>query len=344
MERNNKVLKKSYIPEQEYHLKLSKIFNNLSFGLSSVGNPSTWMNIHFPKDNERLKNSNYFLNDKKNLIHFTSLKALYSIINEQTLRLYNLNNSNDQYEYNYAANNYGAIYRNQGSNQNDIDLLFNKLKTNAFILSLTECKELYNDFFWQSYADNGRGVAIEFEIVNEPLEWENFYFTKVKYGGLEKIKQAIKEVKKLQAKNHWTEYNLELNPFFALHKKNIEKWRKENEIRILTHNSFLEEFVKYIYNDVKNNGNELIYTQYIKLPLYNMKSLEVNKCRKIPDLKISKIYFGSNINYPNIYPNSGFNDFRNELWHYIVGKFGNILDYKDLIDINELNRKILRKV
>ena len=343
MERENERLKKIQLFEDEFRAKVSKIFKKVPLHIRSIspslGTPSSNINISFPTENEKIINSDYFLNEKKNLIHFTSLKALYSIINEQSLRLYNLNNSNDPHEYNYAAKNYSIIYKNQGYIQKDINLYFNKLKTNAFILSLTESKELYNDSFWKSYADNGRGVAIEFEIVNKSSEWENFYFTKVKYGGLEKLKKVINNVIKLQAKYPSNTYNLELYPFFGLHKTNNERWRQENEIRILTYNSFIKDYEDSIYWDIRFENNDLIETRYFKLPLYSMNALEANKCQKIPDLKIAKIYFGPNINYPSIFPNSGFNDFKNELWHYIYKYFGKILDYKDLIDINEFTRK-----
>jgi hypothetical protein len=160
----------------------------------------------------------------------------------------------------------------------------------------------------------------------------------VKYGALEKIKKAINEVKKLQSRYPQNTYNLEMNSLFGLHKANIIKYNWENEIRILRYDIDIR---KYCY-DVRFYKNNLIQTIYLKLPLFKIdKNVpKEGESQKIPDLKIAKIYFGPNINYPDIYPNRGFNDFKNELWHYIYGKFGNILDYKDLIDINEFFKKM----
>ena len=329
--------------EDDYVAIVKEIFKiailHIGSNSSSIGTLCTNMKISFPEENKYLIGSDYFLNEKNNIIHFTSLKALFSIINERSLRLYNLNNSNDPKEYNYAARHIAKIYENQGFTKELINEQLNVIKTNAFILSFTETKEIYNPKFWELYADGGRGVAIEFEIMNDPLKWENFYYSKVKYGELVKIKTLIIKVINHQANNLNNTYNLDLHQFFGLHKSNIDRWKKENEIRIITYNSFINEYMKQIYRDVRIEKNGLIETMYYKLPLFNNNSPEENKDQRMPDLKIAKIYFGPNINYPSIFPNSGFNDFKNELWHYIYKYFGKILDYKDLIDINEFTRK-----
>jgi len=43
--------------------------------------------------NKKLENSNYYYNNTLEFIHFTSLEALNSILNEGQIRLYNINHS-----------------------------------------------------------------------------------------------------------------------------------------------------------------------------------------------------------------------------------------------------------
>lgn len=75
MKRKIKMPNKFQSPEQEYYKEIDKILTNLPLGLRSSGFPNTEMKIHFPDENKLLSKSDYSLNEKKNLIHFTSLKA-----------------------------------------------------------------------------------------------------------------------------------------------------------------------------------------------------------------------------------------------------------------------------
>src|SRR5258705_14018605 len=49
------------------------------------------------------KGTPYYFNESLDLIHWTSLQNLSSIINNNEIRLYDLNNSEDIQEFNFAA-------------------------------------------------------------------------------------------------------------------------------------------------------------------------------------------------------------------------------------------------
>ena len=161
----------------------------LSFGIKLEGMSSSVahydnapysFNARFPTKNSLLVNTSY-LHTTNRLIHFTSLPVLFSIINEGSIRLYNLNNSNDKNEYSYAAQKLKDVYRLQGdSNQRSIE----KIKEYSFILSCTTDKGLRKPEFWQKYGDKCQGVAIEFEIINNVSDWEYFYCSKIHYDKL----------------------------------------------------------------------------------------------------------------------------------------------------------------
>jgi len=79
--------------------ELLKIFPGLDLDLFKYGNDIEWHNFHFniPACNKNLKNSPYFFKPK-NLVHFTNREALCSILQGQSLRLYNLYNLDDHRE------------------------------------------------------------------------------------------------------------------------------------------------------------------------------------------------------------------------------------------------------
>jgi hypothetical protein len=86
-----------------------------------------------------------------------------------------LNNSNDDKEYSYASEKLSEIYQIQNISKDSVSNYINQIKEWSFILSCTDYKGLYNLDFWKEYGDNGKGIAIEFEIINEVSEWEFFY-------------------------------------------------------------------------------------------------------------------------------------------------------------------------
>jgi len=322
--------------EDEYLKIIEKVFNvsieRISSNSSPFENTSSNITVRFPEDNYRLIKTDYYLNNTNRLLHFTGLKILFSIINEQAIRLYNLNNSNDSEEYTYASENLSLLYEIQGWTKDDIEKYFNRIKDNAFILSTTDIKEYNNTDFWESsYGEYGKGVAIELEIINDPINWKNFFLSTIKYGKIEIIKELLENLKNHQIKNLNNRYDIRLNQFFGLHKSPEEKWIKEKEIRIITFTPeyfFKKEYNKQVYNDIKIKNDTYNQVRYFQLPLYGSNNPKINKYfwDRVPVLKISKIYFGPKLSFKNI----DIYEFIYKLRYYIADKLGYLLAVTDI--------------
>jgi hypothetical protein len=129
--------------------------------------------LQFDFNNKIFNGTSYKLKSNT-FVHFTSLKALHSILNENALRLYCMNSLNDPNEYGYYINEAFIEIGN-----------IDKIKENTFVLSMCYAQELEEDNalnLWRLYGDNGNGVAIVFEI-NLPNvnEVEELFIGKVLY-------------------------------------------------------------------------------------------------------------------------------------------------------------------
>ena len=82
--------------EVEYKESIEKVLN-ISFNISTLASPKLddWIDIKLKINdyNHFLKSTEYYEKPEK-LYHFTNLRVLYSILNERSIRMYNLNNSN----------------------------------------------------------------------------------------------------------------------------------------------------------------------------------------------------------------------------------------------------------
>lgn len=313
--------------ESEFSTLIETSFKLQLEGMSTSASPflngQISFEARFPNKNRNLINSPYLYSNSNKLIHFTSLSSLYSIINEGAIRLYNLHNSNDEDEYIFASKMLENIYHLQGIKGDQLRNHLDKVKEYSFTLSCTTHNGLKSSDFWDEYGDHGRGVAIEFEIINSIDNWEYFYCSKIHYNKLDAFKDLKEKWEQLVALNNHINYHVNLNQFLSLHKSS--KWEKENEIRLLTIYPDLHSgpFESRLYEDFKlNKCNKNI--RYYKLPLCdkNGKFIETDiEQRKefywnlIPKIRISDIYLG-----PNFPKKDVFWEFQNNLKHYIAGK------------------------
>src|SRR5688572_4527890 len=77
------------------------MFKNAPFtGWSQVGNH---FESHLSRYNGAYRESDYFYQGSRTFLHFTKIQFLFSILNAQAFRLYDLNSSTDTSEYEYAA-------------------------------------------------------------------------------------------------------------------------------------------------------------------------------------------------------------------------------------------------
>ncbi|MCI0922596.1 DUF2971 domain-containing protein [Sphingobacterium rhinopitheci] len=249
------------------------------------------INILISEENNFFSKSRYFLKKGlKNPIHFTSLESAEGIINSNNLRLYNLYNMNDPIEFDFSS----RIFNNYLS---DLPTIKENLYSMSFSSGEILDKERFNDQFnqWRLYGDNGYGVCIEFDIINNPINWINFHMSKIQYAKLRKAGSSHSKfgiLKEILNKINPDEYliNFDLSKIFSFHKNVL--YSNEEEIRLLfdarnidAKNLVLTELIKPKYmenNNLINNKN----IRYLELPLIP------TNIETIPYFKISKIIIG----------------------------------------------------
>ena len=250
--------------------------------------------------NDFLNNTKYLNKTDTVLIHFTSLEALFSIINEKSIRMYNMNISNDSKEYAYAFKTFKPLYNFKGLKDEVINNYLSNIKSNLFYLSLTSRSNLDKNELWKKYGKNHQGVAIEFTINNDLFDWQNFYLSNVHYGNnldFKKVKIAWQSIiDKFPINN----FKLDINSLLALNKSKGTKnnnWEEEKEIRlILNHYSINSpiamESDNYIFDDFRTDKNRFNKDiKYFKLPLFT-EPVNPSLKQEFPHIKISNIYFG----------------------------------------------------
>lgn len=112
--------------------------------------------------------------------HYTSLEALYSIVNSKTFRMTNLKSSNDRKELAYRANDFLSDFKTICDKEKDSDtkeyfelmmkscennLEFNKLcknKYTPYALCLSNRRDSLTH--WERYAANGTGVCVGINV------------------------------------------------------------------------------------------------------------------------------------------------------------------------------------
>lgn len=201
--------------------------------------------------------------DPKNnqFVHFTSLRNLHSIINENAVRLYNMENVNDPWEYHY--------FSGEGLENDKLS----KIKRNTYILSLCDKSVLEGENIlnlWRLYGNRGWGVAIEFEIkchVNSTFP-DDYFLGKVLYQKptLEEFNIKLTE---FEQRNNVKTDPKELIRIPACFHKN-PYYRIEEEVRLMTFDSkstrratLIPEQKRYKWDF--NARNELVTYSSLKL-------------------------------------------------------------------------------
>jgi len=243
--------------------------------------------IHGPILNRELSKCKYYYRESKKILHFTSLKALNSMINEKSIRMYNLHNSSDKEEYTFIGNTIRPVYLHQGYDDNFINEKIDYLKDNFFILSTTSEPELENPKFWKEYGDNGKGVVIEFEILSDPISWDGFHFSKVFYGKPDNWTIFLEHTLKICEQNPRNRYDFSFDMLFCLHKSPQQTYIDEKEIRILAQRPEMNGFVfdALVIDDVGKDG--LTPVKFLKLPLFAEEGYKLSFCNQIRQLNSS---------------------------------------------------------
>jgi len=127
-----------------------------------------------PKENYKLQDTPFYLSSENDFIHFTTLDALYSILNTGFLRLYNLNNMDDKYEMEYAIK------------ELEFKETAEKAKEELYCLSMCSSAKIFAEktkehLLWKLHGRDGNGVIIRVKIENN-LKWYFYHLTEVYYG------------------------------------------------------------------------------------------------------------------------------------------------------------------
>lgn len=284
--------------------------------------------FHFHADlsekNIDFTDSPYFYKDSKKFIHWTSVQNLMSIINNREIRFYNLHNSSDSEEFSYAATHL-PIEESQ----------INHLKKYLYTFSFCEASEMNNSHLWNIYGNNYKGVALEFEIVNDPEMWEVFMMSKVYYEMPKQLIDLKDKLESLKSENPLMSSNFNFGKLIGFHKRT--NYSEEKEIRISTLYPFGSEheaYLKHCKPDFRFDKNRHRMTEYFGLNLWvNNESpylqsykdiydrkiiIEEDYFVKKPKIKISKITFGKNCGVEN----QDFISYYTRLNEILMNQFG----------------------
>jgi hypothetical protein len=278
----------------------------------------------------------FFYNGNLKFIHFTNLFNLISILNSKSIRLYNLIHSEDEEEFNYAANILGLKKEMQ-----------EYLKEYYYSFSFCDANELNNKHMWEEYGNKFKGVALEFEIVNNPINWINYHISEILYDLPKSLKDFKNDIDKLKHKYPGANFNYDINRIIGFFKK--YKFRGEKEIRIATYFPFksTSQIIRHTFPDFKINGKRNRISNYFQLPIYvnhesvllEAESEELIRLSKFndefyntePKLKITNIHFGEKC---------GLDD--NELIKF-TQKLNQTLQYKYGYDDLNLNYNFIKE-
>lgn len=286
--------------------------------------------FRLPDKMEQLRGTKYFCSETK-LLHFTSLEALFSIINDSSIRMYNLWNSNDEKEYSHAGEIFNHIYAIIGQKA---ETRIRLAKTYSFISSFTSSNNYLSQYHWENYGNNYKGVAIEFEINPEYQMWYKFILSKTHYDKLQDFDALFKAWHDFQLKiaiPNNSIFDIDLNWLLSFYKD--KSFSEEDEIRLYLysdgyHATFPLHFAKYTFSALKNNSrNQDI--KYFRLPLCNdsweyehfqIGENEDKFWEAIPKIRISKIYLGADSPNENI----------EHLKSFVKEKTGKNIEIKDI--------------
>lgn len=309
----DEIMKKINEAEMAFYLEVkNKLDIDINPGSSqSSTEPNGRSNFKFkiPDQMEELNGTKYYCSETK-LLHFTSLEALLSIINDSSIRMYNLWNSSDEKEYSHAAEIFDRIYEIIGQNG---ETRIKLAKSHSFISSFTSSENYLSSYHWENYGNHYKGVAIEFEINPDYKAWYRFILSKTIYDKRNDFDALFKAWHNFQTQiatpNNCT-YDIEMNWLLSLYKNQIYSSEQERRLYLFSdrsHANYPSHFAKHTYSALKTESSTLDI-KYFKLPLCNdvweyeqfkIGEKEDKFWDAIPKIRISKIYIGPDLQTDN---------------------------------------------
>jgi hypothetical protein len=288
-------MNKNSIFETKFRQVFQKAFPDIKISPFRYGTDEGFNYTHFiiPPQNKNLQVSNYFTNKRNGYYHFTSLNALLSIISTKVFRSYNLNHLKDPREFLYAGNLIPLESK-----------FIDDARENFFILSFCENihdilpAEKFN--IWRLYGGDGNGCIIKISFIeNDPVDWHNFYLSKVYYGinarsHISHISELLKDINK---DNKYL--GIDLGQIMCFHKSSL--YRSEKEVRLLYdkrekkglsstshYNSDNQLTFPIIRTEISDSFDSKI--KYLEIPIINFSNIPTEE--HIPVIKINQVILG----------------------------------------------------
>jgi hypothetical protein len=200
---------------------------------SSVGGLVMSTEVQFTVNQNTLNNVLNGGGASKTLIHYTSVESYLNILHSQELRLFDLNYSNDPLEIINLIERTGVK-----TSKEKIEESKRSIFTTSFCSYNDQEGEDFN--MWRLYGNNGRGVGLVFEVMNENMNWSDYILGKVNYGK-SNIDQLIKQVYSILDKYENLGLVLDCKPqivelISVFNKDKI--WQNESEMRLATYHKY----------------------------------------------------------------------------------------------------------
>lgn len=258
-------------------------------------------NFHMiiPEETRFYSQSPYYYKDELRFIHWTKIENLVSIINTGEIRLYNLINSEDEDEFNYAADTLRLEPAYKAW-----------VKDNYFTFSFCKIDNLNDPFLWRKHGSNYSGIAFEFSIQNKIDDWNNYFISNVYYSLPKEFSDFDKDFQEINTRyNNTLSLVFDIWKFAGFHKKST--FKDENEVRIGTCFPFkyADDKFKIARKEFRITGNRNRIVTYIPLKLWinfedknypkefyskdDIKKYNEDLSTK-PQIKIENIFFGEN--------------------------------------------------
>lgn len=285
---------------QEFNSRILEIFPNFEFSnykFFSANRNNANGTYEYRLNQRSLSDTLYSKSLGKEFIHYTSVSNLCNILNEDSIRMYNLKKKNDPKEFDY----FFKKHKLQISEEE-----VNIFKRSFHLFSMCKYDENEKDNFnmWRNYGKDGNGVGIVFELLNE--NWDYFLFGKTQYEEDELAEQKICQI--IQISSEFKEFiNQNRIPILfgslALYHKN-KIWCDEKEIRIFTFVGY-EEYSLATNFDINEPHHQYLkfyfdggkIGSYYNLPLENTikimaKKAGIENYDFLPRLRIKKVITG----------------------------------------------------
>lgn len=268
---------------------LDKIIKTNHLNAKFIGNPDTrdYTSLSLCSCNRHYFESDYYLKDENQFIHFCSAKKMYSIINSGQIRLYNLSHQNDKDEFKFAAQLLG-----------ESPLACEKIRRRIYSLSMCRSETEADLTLWRLYGDDTKGVGLKLKIVNNPFYWMQYHLSQIYYGNIEKL-LTYKSRKDEFEKTNKFRFIIGLERFLGFHKS--EHYSVEKEVRLIYVHKNRENPFSFLTKTIDPNT----LPEYISINLFNNYIYNEGQISDIchmdkPIIEIEEIVLGPNFRENNL--------------------------------------------